>query len=686
MPRLRLDPTSPSGVSIAPDEPSMGQLRRQNNGYVVNKATGLIKAGSNVTLGGSGTQSDPYVINSSGTGGGGTTLPADATGWLHDNGTGTLAWTTPAKSDVGLSNVDNTSDITKNSAVAALTNKDLTSNTNTFPTFNQNTTGTAGNVTGTVAIANGGTGQTTQQTALNALAGTQSAGKYLRSDGTNTSLAAIQATDVPTLNQNTTGSAAKLTTARNIQANLASTSAVAFDGSAAITPGVTGTLPVGNGGTGATTLTGLIKGNGTGAMTAATSGTDYARPMAINVKDYGAKGDGTTDDTTAIQNALTAAYNQTNGGAVYIPAGTYIVSSQLNIVKNTSKSTLLFGDGMQATIIKFASASTGQMFYAGSSTVTGGGCNIYVQDIGLLATNNTNQKGFYLENANIMKLTRVAFTSFQIGAELKSSYAVQFNQCIFSSDATYDIVCDTTAHGLRVFQCGFYSSGGTTGQCIRFTGTSASNNITIDQSDFETYNTLLQADGGLTSLTFTNNYCEYGSNAFFYSAVQSYGCIFEGNWLSYGSVSITLDKMTGGRFAHNTLYNETVTLGSGLSQFEIGPNVIQGTSSLPTYTTDANTWRVETHGKNTTYFISGVSSYTQGANSWSTQNLTPLPVALGTSMPGNAYLTASGIFGDAALSCNIGANGAYISATIKNQYSASITANLTWALRIEVLG
>ena len=38
-----------------------------------------------------------------------------------------------------------------------------------FPTLNQNTTGTASNVTGTVAIANGGTGQTTANAAYNAL-------------------------------------------------------------------------------------------------------------------------------------------------------------------------------------------------------------------------------------------------------------------------------------------------------------------------------------------------------------------------------------------------------------------------------------------------------------------------------------------------------------------------------------
>ena len=38
---------------------------------------------------------------------------------------------------------------------------------------------------------------------------------------------------------------------------------------------ITGTLAVGDGGTGATTLTGILKGNGTSAFTAATAGTDY---------------------------------------------------------------------------------------------------------------------------------------------------------------------------------------------------------------------------------------------------------------------------------------------------------------------------------------------------------------------------------------------------------------------------
>lgn len=45
-----------------------------------------------------------------------------------------------------------------------------------------------------------------------------------------------------------------------------------------LTTNVTGTLPVGNGGSGATTLTGVLKGNGTSAFTAATAGTDYVAP------------------------------------------------------------------------------------------------------------------------------------------------------------------------------------------------------------------------------------------------------------------------------------------------------------------------------------------------------------------------------------------------------------------------
>lgn len=71
-------------------------------------------------------------------------------------------------------------------------------------------------ITGTLAVGNGGSGATTAQGAMNTFAGAVTTGQYLRGNGTNVLMSAIQAGDVPTLNQNTTGSAATLTTARTL--------------------------------------------------------------------------------------------------------------------------------------------------------------------------------------------------------------------------------------------------------------------------------------------------------------------------------------------------------------------------------------------------------------------------------------------------------------------------------------
>jgi hypothetical protein len=75
-----------------------------------------------------------------------------------------------------------------------------------IPTLNQNTTGTAGNVTGTVAIANGGTGQTTANAAFNALVPSQTSqsGKYLTTDGTDTSWATVAGGGGATITNDTT--------------------------------------------------------------------------------------------------------------------------------------------------------------------------------------------------------------------------------------------------------------------------------------------------------------------------------------------------------------------------------------------------------------------------------------------------------------------------------------------------
>lgn len=73
---------------------------------------------------------------------------------------------------------------------------------------------------------------------------------------------------------------------------------------------------------------------------------------AFNVRSYGAKGDGVTDDTAAVQSALTAAATA-GGGTVYVPAGTYQVGGL--VMRN---SITLRGDGWGSTLRLRGGANT----------------------------------------------------------------------------------------------------------------------------------------------------------------------------------------------------------------------------------------------------------------------------------------------------------------------------------------
>ena len=82
--------------------------------------------------------------------------------------------------------------------------------TGTYPnpgigTLNQNTSGTAAGLSSTLAAGSGGTGQTTLQAALDALAAAVTSGSYLRGNGTHVVMNTIQAADLPTGTTSTKG-------------------------------------------------------------------------------------------------------------------------------------------------------------------------------------------------------------------------------------------------------------------------------------------------------------------------------------------------------------------------------------------------------------------------------------------------------------------------------------------------
>lgn len=76
--------------------------------------------------------------------------------------------------------------------------------------------------------------------------------------------------------------------------------------------------------------------------------TNLNEDVALNVKDYGAIGDGVNDDRQAIQDAIDAAVQGLGGGNVYFPEGTYLVKEIVFLKSHThlelnEKATILNG-------------------------------------------------------------------------------------------------------------------------------------------------------------------------------------------------------------------------------------------------------------------------------------------------------------------------------------------------------
>ncbi len=95
----------------------------------------------------------------------------------------------------------------------------------------------------------------------------------------------------------------------------------------------------------------------------------------VSVKDYGAIGDGITDDTVSIQAALNS-----GAGGVYIPSGTYLVSTL-----SARANTVIYGDGNASQLL---ASGTGNILVV--SGISGGTqiVNVTVRDLYFKGLNN----------------------------------------------------------------------------------------------------------------------------------------------------------------------------------------------------------------------------------------------------------------------------------------------------------
>jgi hypothetical protein len=194
-------------------------------------------------------------------------------------------------------------------------------------------TATSGAITlaGTLAIGNGGSGQTTAQAAMNAFAGAVTSGSYLRGNGTNVVMNTIQVADVPTLNQNTTGTASN----------------------------VTGTVAIANGGTGQTsasaafnalspiTTTGdLILGNGTNSATRLGIGSNgFILTVVGGTAAWQAAPTGGVTTFSAGTTGLTP--NTATGGAITLAGTLAVANGGTGVTTSSGASSVVLRDANQ---------------------------------------------------------------------------------------------------------------------------------------------------------------------------------------------------------------------------------------------------------------------------------------------------------------------------------------------------
>lgn len=104
--------------------------------------------------------------------------------------------------------------------------------------------------------------------------------------------------------------------------------------------------------------------------TGSTTGVSLADRFAqrVNVRDYGALGDGTTDDSAAINLAIARVNTLSNGGsngkpvALYLPAGIYRIAANTLTPFNINVNGAVIGDGPHKSYIKVDTTYSGDVF------------------------------------------------------------------------------------------------------------------------------------------------------------------------------------------------------------------------------------------------------------------------------------------------------------------------------------
>lgn len=219
-----------------------------------------------------------------------------------------------------------------------------------------------------------------------------------------------------------------------------------------------------------------LGGSGTWATTTiAGPWASYGPSPWSDVRAWGALGDGSHDDTTAIQSAVTFAVAQTSGGCVYFPPGQYKTTAGINvIVQNTvnpasGQTVTIKGAGLSSTTVGNSSGSFTVFTVKGEAPVTFEDMTIVApaSGTGIVLTNTTDANDGNPENKE-SHVSRVWFEGGQYGYHPKRARPSSVIDSEFHNQTLASVWVENLVNadhgGVRLSRCEFLD--GTPTDCV----------------------------------------------------------------------------------------------------------------------------------------------------------------------------------------------------------------------------
>lgn len=159
----------------------------------------------------------------------------------------------------------------------------------------------------------------------------------------------------------------------------------------------------------------------------------YNEQINVKLAPYNAVGNGVADDTAAFVAAIAAA--ATTESRIYIPPGTYKISSTLTLTPNVS----IVGAGRDSSIISFTGTGYAFSLIIANHTTSASWINAIYRDFQVKGTVSADG-AFYMEYCNFLKWDNMYIKDFTkagaYGVDLKECYFYRFANNKFESIAS----------------------------------------------------------------------------------------------------------------------------------------------------------------------------------------------------------------------------------------------------------